>query len=168
MNCLSSTANPSSSLTQLMLFISLNSITLRFGQWCYGDMVLSLFLVVSSLHLLQRWPIFPKGIIKASSLPLHLHSPSSLLLLFLISSFSKLSLKFLSPEALLFSLRLHCGVSILSLVQRKQHRRVEGEDCWETCDTLMQTFLPKAFHLFIAWTCLCLCGECRERGFFEV
>lgn len=146
----------------------LHTITLGFGQWCCGDMLLSFFLAVSSLHLLQQWPIFPKGIIKALLLPLHLHSPSSLLLLFLISSFSKLSLKFLSPEALLFSPRLHCGVSILSLVQRKPYRRMEGEDCWETCETLMQTFLPKAFHLFIVWTHLCLCGECREQGFFEV
>lgn len=64
------------------------------------------------------------------------------------------------------SLRLHCGVSILSLVQRKQYRRLERERTGERllwasdADVHPKTF---CFQLFIfLWTFLCLYGGCRE------
>lgn len=64
---------------------------------------------------------------------------------------------------------LHCGVSILSLAQRKQYRRMEGRRLlrdllWHSDADGLPPKKTLCFQLFIfsLWTLLCLHGECRE------
>lgn len=64
---------------------------------------------------------------------------------------------------------LHCGVSILSLAQRKQYRRMEGRRLlrdllWYSDADGLPPKKTLCFQLFIfsLWTLLCLHGECRE------